>query len=117
MYCELKELALEPAAQPMKKMEVFNCQSYVNLRAEATANPKSFAQLTLGTEVEATGNAANGFIEVIYKEMKGFVANCYLKQVVIKRKYPRWSADASFYIFNLSYIQKILCTDLQIIPN
>lgn len=80
VYCELKEPAPEPTAQPMKKMKVVNCQSYVNLRAEATAKSESIAQLTLGTEVEATGNVASGFIEVIYKEMKGFVAEDYLAE-------------------------------------
>ena len=80
VYCELKEPAPEPATEPLKKMKVVNCQSYVNLRAEATAKSESLAQLTLGTEVEATGNVASGFIEVIYKEMKGFVAEDYLAE-------------------------------------
>lgn len=65
---------------PMKKMKVVNCQSYVNLRAEATAKSESLAQLTLGTEVEATGNVSGGFIEVIYMGMKGFVAEDYLAE-------------------------------------
>ena len=79
-YCELKEPAPEPTEAPMKKMKVVNCQSYVNLRAEATAKFESLAQLTLGTEVEATGNVFGGFIEVIYMGMKGFVAKDYLAE-------------------------------------
>ena len=56
------------------------CQSYVNLRAEATTKSESLAQLTLDTEVEATGNISGGFIEVIYMDMRGFVAEDYLAE-------------------------------------
>lgn len=80
LYCELKEPAPEPTTEPLKKMKVVNCQSYVNLRAEATAKSESLAQLTLGTEVEATGNVSGGFVEVIYMGMQGFVAEDYLAE-------------------------------------
>ena len=59
-------------------MEVVNCQNYVNLRASASSQSESLAQLPLGTQVQATGKTEAGFIEVTYEGKTGFVGESYL---------------------------------------
>ena len=71
--------AAAPADPNLKEMEVVNCQSFVNLRASASSQSESLAQLPLGTKVEAKGAPSAGFIEVIYNGMTGFIGEDYLK--------------------------------------
>ena len=81
VYCGIvpsTDAATSTADPNAVMMEVVNCQNYVNLRASASSQSESLAQLPLGAKVQATGKTEAGFIEVIYEGKTGFVGESYL---------------------------------------
>lgn len=57
---------------------VVNCEEYVSLRARPDTGAEALARIPLGAAVTGYGDAGNGFSEVAYQGLTGYVLSSYL---------------------------------------
>lgn len=61
-------------------LTVVNCNTSVSLRETASKKAEKLADVALGEKVRSLGHEENGFLEVEYGELRGFVLKEYLEE-------------------------------------